>query len=160
VERKEIMPIEFDGDLDELLARFGKGKKAERTPPRASKPGTRPKDVSGRDKAFVAFHYSDGTDHESHSYLQGRNSLCPATIHFFLRPNDSWNKVLADGREEKKFHPDRVVVVHNHAWNETCTPAPAKAKCKEIVLNDKKEEDPPDNNPTEPANNNPIAFNF
>jgi hypothetical protein len=44
------------------------------------------------------------------------------TIHFYVRPGDSFEQVLKDGREEGNFAgPGTLVFVHNHLHAEVCT---------------------------------------
>ena len=42
-------------------------------------------------------------------------------IHFFVRPGDTWNKILLDSKTEKEYRgPGVVVIAHDHARNEPC----------------------------------------
>jgi hypothetical protein len=43
------------------------------------------------------------------------------TIHFYLRPGDSWDQVLKDGREETNYAgPGTIVCCHQHLHGEQC----------------------------------------
>jgi hypothetical protein len=43
------------------------------------------------------------------------------TIHFYIRPGDSWEQILKDGREEVGYAGSGTLVfVHNHLHNTEC----------------------------------------
>jgi hypothetical protein len=64
--------------------------------------------------------------------LQHQTPTVPVykTIHFYVRPGDSWDQVLKDCREEVSYAgPGSMIFAHNHLHSEECSES-----CREIVV--------------------------
>ena len=63
---------------------------------------------------------------DSSKTLQETPNAVPVykTIHFYLRPGDSWDQLLKDGREEVNYAgPGTLVFCHEHFHDAECNPS-------------------------------------
>jgi len=111
-ERVEVMtePPKFKDleDMQKFLAKATAGKDNTKTPT-----GSKPK----RKRHKPA-------EKDSSNKLLDEKPDIPTykTIHFYLRPGDSWDQLLKDGREEVGYSgPGTLVFCHQHFHSEDCS---------------------------------------
>jgi hypothetical protein len=100
----------FD-DMQKFLDKATTGKA-----PTGTKPNSKPNSKSKRSR-----NKRKPAEKDSSTEIEHKEPAGPVykTIHFYLRPGDSWPEVLKDGREEIAG-PTTLVFCHNHLHGEAC----------------------------------------
>ena len=102
--------------------------KTAQKPTRATVPSTKPY----AEKSFVSVHYTAAGQSDADSTYKNRNEKIYVVAHFYMRPGDTWQAVTRDALNYFHTFPDCKLIVHDHAWNEPCSPAPKLRKCREL----------------------------
>jgi len=112
----------------EEMLRLQMQKQQPKAPTRTTHEASKPY----KEKSFVSVHYDAAGSKDNDSAYSTRDASVYVVLHFYLRDGDTWPALLRDARDyAQTFHHSKIIV-HDHAWNEPCSPAPKLKKCKEV----------------------------